>query len=92
MTFLGTELKFLTRVDAVVTVVDAAEFDVNHFDSVAALSQIRYGDMVILNKIDLATDAKINELKAFIEHIKPGFRLLEKVLMATNRSRVTSVI
>ncbi len=76
LTFLDAELKFLTRVDAVVTVVDAAAFDAKHFDSDAALSQIRYGDMVILNKIDLATGAKITELKAFIKDIKPGFRIL----------------
>ncbi len=77
LTFLGTELKFLTRLDSVITVVDAAAFDAKHFDSNAALSQIRYGDMVILNKIDLATKDKISELKAFIEEIKPGFRILE---------------
>ena len=76
LTFLGTELKLLTRLDAVITVVDAAAFDAKHFESQAALSQIRYGDMVILNKIDLATGAKISELKAFIEDIKPGFRIL----------------
>ncbi len=76
LTFLSTELKFLTRVDAVVTVVDAAAFDAKHFDSQAALSQIRYGDMVILNKIDLANENKVRELKAFIEDIKPGFRIL----------------
>ncbi len=77
LTFLGTELKFLTRIDAVITVVDAAAFDAKHFNSEAALSQIRYGDMVILNKIDLAREQKITELKAFIEDIKPGFRILE---------------
>ena len=76
LTFLATELKFLTRLDSVITVVDAAAFDANHFDSDAALSQIRYGDMVVLNKIDLATSEKVTELKAFIENIKPGFRIL----------------
>ena len=77
LTFLGTELKFLTSLDAVVTVVDAAAFDAKHFESDAALSQIRYGDIVILNKTDLATGAKITELKAFLEETKPGFRILE---------------
>ncbi len=77
LTFLGTELKFLTRIDAVVTVVDAAAFDAKHFESDAAFSQIRYGDMVILNKIDLASKEKIAELKEFIEDIKPGFRILQ---------------
>jgi G3E family GTPase len=77
LTFLSTELKFLTRLDAVITVVDAAAFDVKHFESDAAFSQIRYGDLVILNKIDLASEAKITELEAFIEDIKPGFRILQ---------------
>ncbi|NES80503.1 MAG: GTP-binding protein [Moorea sp. SIO2B7] len=76
LTFLSIELKFLTRLDAVITVVDAAAFDGKHFESDAALSQIRYGDMVILNKIDLATEEKITELKALIEDVKPGFRIL----------------
>jgi len=77
ITFLSTELKFLTRIDGVITVVDAAAFDAKHFYSDTALSQIRYGDMVILNKIDLATGAKITEVKTFIEDVKPGFRILE---------------
>ncbi len=77
LTFLSTELKFLTRIDAVITVVDAAAFDRKHFESDVAFSQIRYGDMVILNKIDLASVAKIAELEAFINVIKPGFRILQ---------------
>ena len=77
MTFLSTELKFLTRLDAIITVVDAAAFDSKHFDSDAALRQIRYADIIIFNKIDLATQDKITELEAFIKEIKPGFRILE---------------
>ena len=77
LTFLGTELKFLTRVDAVVTVVDAAAFDAEHFDSDVALSQIKYGDMVVLNKIDLANEEKIASLETFIREVKPGFRMLQ---------------
>jgi G3E family GTPase len=77
LTFLSTELEFLTRLDAVITVVDAAAFDAKHFESDAAFSQIRYGDMVILNKIDLATKDQIKELEAFIGDVKPGFRILQ---------------
>ena len=77
VTFFSTELQFFTRIDGVITVVDAAAFDAQHFDSDAALSQIKYGDIVILNKIDLATEVKISESKAFIENIKPEFRILE---------------
>lgn len=77
MTFISTELKFLTRIDAVITVVDTAAFEAKHFESDAAFSQIRYGDMVILNKIDLATTNQIEELEALIEDVKPGFRILQ---------------
>lgn len=77
LTFFSRELKFFTRLDAVITIVDAATFDANHFDSDAALNQIMYGDMVILNKIDLATREKITELEAFIRDLKPSFRILE---------------
>ncbi|MGL5941108.1 MAG: CobW family GTP-binding protein [Waterburya sp.] len=77
LTFLSTELKFSTRIDAVITVVDAAAFDTQYFESEAAISQIRYGDLVILNKIDLATKEQIEKLEAFIIDIKPGFRILQ---------------
>ena len=77
LTFLGTELKFITRLDAVITVVDAADYGANQFDGGVALSQLRYGDMVILNKIDLASKKRIAELETFIGNIKPGFRILQ---------------
>jgi len=52
LTFLGTELRDLTRLDSIVTVVDAANYSLDLFNSEAAYSQIAYGD-IILNKADL---------------------------------------
>lgn len=60
-----------------ITVVDAEGFGANQFDGDVALSQIRYGDMVVLNKIDLASGKRIAELETFIGNIKPGFRILQ---------------
>ncbi|MFN4875516.1 MAG: CobW family GTP-binding protein, partial [Aphanizomenon sp.] len=40
LTFLGTELRDLTNLDSIITVVDAEAFDEKHFDSEAALRQI----------------------------------------------------
>jgi G3E family GTPase len=42
MTFLGTELRDLTRLDSIVTVVDAANYSLDLFNSQAAYSQIAY--------------------------------------------------
>lgn len=76
LTFLGTELRDLTRLDSIITVVDAETFTPDHFDSEAALKQITYGDVTILNKTDLASPEKVQDLEAYIHTVKVGARIL----------------
>ncbi|HEY9692610.1 MAG TPA: GTP-binding protein [Oculatellaceae cyanobacterium] len=76
LTFLGTELRELTRIDSIITVVDAETFTPDHFDSEAALKQIAYGDVTILNKTDLASSKKVKELEDYIGTVKVGARIL----------------
>ncbi|WP_250126506.1 GTP-binding protein [Chroococcidiopsis sp. CCMEE 29] len=76
LTFLGTELRDLTRLDSIVTVVDAETFTPDHFDSEAAFKQITYGDVTILNKTDLADPDQIQNLEAYISTLKEGARIL----------------
>ena len=77
LTFLATELKYLTRLDSIITLVDSETFTADHFDSNIALSQIRYGDVVILNKIDRVNQNKLDNLEKFIRREKEGIRLLK---------------
>ncbi len=53
LTFLGTELRDLTRLDSIVTLVDSENYSVDLFNSQAAHNQIAYGDIILLNKTDL---------------------------------------
>jgi len=76
LTFLGTELRDLTRLDSIVTVVDSEAFTPDHFDSEAAFKQIAYGDVTILNKTDLADPDQIQNLEAYIHTVKEGARIL----------------
>ena len=76
LTFLGTELRDLTNVDSILTVVDAESFDAEHFQSEAALKQIIFGDIVILNKTDLAAPEKLQELEDFIHDVKESPRIM----------------
>ncbi|MBD2103102.1 GTP-binding protein [Leptolyngbya sp. FACHB-261] len=76
MTFLGTELRDLTRLDSIVTVVDAANFSLDLFNSEAALSQINYGDILLLNKADLVDEADLDLLEVRVREMKPGARIL----------------
>ena len=76
ITFLGTELRDLTHLDSVLTLIDAENFTTDHFDSEAALNQIVYGDILLLNKTDLVPVAKVKELENYIHSVKSGARIL----------------
>lgn len=83
LTFLGSELRDLTRLDSIITVVDAANYSLDLFNSQAAYSQIAYGDVIVLNKADLVDEATLTELERKISEVKEGSRILR-----TTRSQV----
>lgn len=83
LTFLGTELRDLTRLDSIITVVDAANYSLDLFNSQAAYSQIAYGDVILLNKTDLVSPAELETLEAKIREVKQGARIIR-----TNHSQV----
>jgi G3E family GTPase len=76
LTFLGTELRDLTRLDSIVTVVDAENYSLDLFNSQAAYNQIAYGDIILLNKADLVDDADLDLLEVKIRDVKEGARIL----------------
>ncbi|MBD2021090.1 GTP-binding protein [Leptolyngbya sp. FACHB-36] len=79
LTFLGTELRDMTRLDSIVTVVDAENFSLDLFNSEAAYSQIAYGDIILLNKADLVDEGDLDALEIRIREIKQGARILRSV-------------
>ncbi|ACB50850.1 hypothetical protein cce_1500 [Crocosphaera subtropica ATCC 51142] len=76
LTFLNTELRDMTRLDSILTVVDAETFTSEHSQSEAALRQITYGDIILLNKTDLISDEKVKQLETDINQIKSGARII----------------
>jgi G3E family GTPase len=76
LSFLSTELRDLTRLDSVLTVVDAETFTPDHFDSEAALNQIVYGDIILLNKTDLIPVEQADFLENYIRTVKQGARVI----------------
>jgi G3E family GTPase len=83
MTFLGSELRELTRLDSIITVVDAANYSLDLFNSQAATNQIFYGDVILLNKTDLVDSATLGEVERKINLIKEDARIIH-----TTRSQV----
>jgi len=76
LTFVGTEFRELTRLDSIVTVVDSNLFEPDRFDSEAAIKQISYADMILLNKTDLVNSQKLEKLESQIKILKQGARIL----------------
>jgi G3E family GTPase len=76
LTFLSPELRDLIRLDSVLTLIDAENFTSEHFESNAALKQVIYGDIILLNKVDLVAEEKIRELEKDIYCIKKGANIL----------------
>lgn len=76
LTFLGTELRDMTRLDSIITMVDCANFSLDLFNSEAAHSQIAYGDIIVLNKTDLVDEGDVDSLEIRIRDIKDSARIL----------------
>jgi len=83
LTFLGTELRDLTRLDSIITVIDAENYSLDLFNSQAAYNQIAYGDILLLNKADLVDEADLDLLEVKLREIKEGARIIR-----TTRSQV----
>lgn len=76
LTFLGTELRDLTRLDSIVTVVDAENYSLDLFNSQAAYNQIAYGDIILLNKMDVVDEADADLIEVKLRDIKADARIL----------------
>jgi G3E family GTPase len=84
LTFLGTELRDLTRLDSIITLVDSENFSLDLFNSEAAQSQITYGDIILLNKVDLVDEADVDLLEVRVREMKEGARIIR-----TSKSEVS---
>lgn len=76
LTFLGTELRDFVRLDSILTLVDVETFTPEHFDSDAAMKQLIYGDIILLNKVDLVTPEQVDHLESYLRTTKEGARIL----------------
>ncbi len=76
LTFLRSEFRDLLRVDSIVAVADAESFSLDLFDSKAAINQLRYADVVLLNKCDLAGPEAAAGVEEKIRAVGDGVRIV----------------
>ena len=79
MTFLGSDLRDATRLDSIITLVDAENFGAEILEGEVARAQIVYSDMILLNKCDLVEEARLSSLENELRAIKTDARILRSV-------------
>jgi G3E family GTPase len=67
--FVDDNVKAKTRLDAIITVVDAKHLPARLKDSHEAADQIAFADVIILNKTDLVTSEELEAVEASIRQI-----------------------
>ena len=73
--FVDEAVKARTRLDAVVTVVDALNLAARLADSKEAQNQVAFADVIVLNKTDLADEAGLAAVEARIRGINRFARI-----------------
>ena len=76
LTFLQTGLRVQTVLEAVVTVIDCANFALDLFKADAAMAQILHADILILNKVDIAGEQARSCIEQRVSVLKPRARVL----------------
>ena len=79
MTFLGSELRDQTRLDSIITVIDAENFDDALLETEIGRAQVIYGDILLLNKTDLVSPSRLTFVEEKLNAIKKDARILKAV-------------
>ena len=69
--FADEDVKRATKLDAIVTVVDAKHLPARLADSREAEEQIAFADIIVLNKMDLVTSAEADAIEKRIRILNP---------------------
>lgn len=69
--FVADEVKNGIRLDAFVTVVDAVNLELNLQQSTEAVEQVAFSDIVLINKVDLASPEKLKAVDARVRALNP---------------------
>ncbi|PJF29774.1 MAG: cobalamin biosynthesis protein P47K [Phototrophicales bacterium] len=77
-TFFMPEVKPVIRVDSILVVVDSEQLlNLTEDNYDVAIDQIDVADIIVLNKIDMATPEQLDKTRHIIRQIAPDARILE---------------
>lgn len=75
-TFMSHGVIDVCRLDAIITVVDAYNYERNLDADPACRAQLQFGDLIVLNKVDLVSPDRLSEIEAAIRTVNEDGRIL----------------
>ena len=91
MTFAAGDLREKVRLDSIITLVDAENFDFEIDINSIAYAQILYGDILLLNKCDLVNEKQLEKVEKKINDIKKEARILRSINSEVGLQNIMSV-
>ena len=91
MTFAGGNLREKVRLDSIITLIDAENFNFEIKPSEVSYSQILYGDILLINKCDLVNENQIERIENKILDIKKEPRILKSTKSNVGLETIISV-
>ena len=79
MTFGATELRDATRLDSIITLIDAENFNDEILHTQIGRAQVIYGDILLLNKTDLVSKERLEEVEQKLRDIKTDARIMHSI-------------
>ena len=79
MTFGATELRDATRLDSIITLIDAENFNDDVLHTQIGRAQVIYGDILLLNKTDLVSKERLEEVEKKLRDLKTDARIMHTI-------------
>ena len=79
MTFGATELRDATRLDSIITLIDAENFNDDVLHTQIGRAQVIYGDILLLNKTDLVSKERLEEVEKKLRDLKTDARIMPTI-------------
>ena len=79
MTFGATELRDATRLDSIITLIDAENFNDEVLHTQIGRAQVIYGDILLLNKTDLVSKERLEEVENKLRDVKTDARIMHTI-------------
>ena len=86
--FMDDDVRARTRLDAIVTVVDAKHLAMRLEDAPEAEDQVAFADVILLNKVDLVSAEELKQVHREIRAINPYARVIETTRCAVDIGEV----